>query len=142
MATTVRVIGASTEVCLSLKIFTEKAATLIAAPQILLINITTLPSNVYGAVDDQQLSRIHVNSKLDIQLMKRVIAHELVHVEQRILGRLKFFGQSASFDGKVYNRPDILTISSSEYKSLPWEVEAIERQGALYAYAETNENSD
>lgn len=69
---------------------------------------------------DIHIIDIHLNKNCDIGT---TLKHEIAHVEQYVTGRLKHIKDNLfEFNGKMYDTSKI------EYKSLPWEIEAFEKE--------------
>ena len=67
---------------------------------------------------------IEMNNTLDDMAYLSTLFHELIHVEQRVLGQFKTKYDKDYWFGKLID-PD------TEYKNLPWEVEAHQCEGSV-----------
>lgn len=71
---------------------------------------------------------IIVDSKLNLALTLRSIAHELVHIKQYSQGELKFSSRGVfytNWKGKTYSDKAI------DYFNYPWEIEALGRESGM-----------
>lgn len=67
---------------------------------------------------------IEMNNTLDDMAYLSTLFHELIHVKQRVLGQFKTKYEKDYWFGKLID-PD------TEYKNLPWEVEAHQYEGSV-----------
>jgi hypothetical protein len=67
---------------------------------------------------------IFLDAKMTIRHMLRVLAHEMVHLKQLVLGQLKYVGDDTYWLGKLF--PE-----GKSYVNRPWEIEAAQKQEIL-----------
>lgn len=67
---------------------------------------------------------IEMNNTLDDMAYLSTLFHELIHVKQRVLGQFKTKYEKDYWFGKLID-PD------TEYRDLPWEVEAHQMEGSI-----------
>lgn len=75
-----------------------------------------LTDNLYG---------IDLDSSLRMEKLIEVIAHEMVHIKQFVMGNLKYEGRSFYWHGKKVIRSKI------NYYDHPWEIEAWSKEKVL-----------
>jgi hypothetical protein len=72
-------------------------------------------------ISDHEIS-VAVDSRLDVETMATVLAHEMVHVKQYAKGQLKVAGSRFQWLGKPF---------TGSYYDSPWEIEAFSRERLL-----------
>lgn len=77
---------------------------------------------------DIEINPIRVAGDADVYA---TLAHEMIHLQQYVLGRLvdSEDGHSVEWDGKSYNTKDV---PLADYYDFPWEIDAYGRQVGLY----------
>jgi len=79
----------------------------------------------YSARKEKKLILMQLESKLKIEQLIEVIAHEMVHVKQTVRGQLASRGVSLFWKGKK------VLCSKINYYDRPWEIEAWSKQKLL-----------
>ena len=79
-----------------------------------------------GVINDNEIGMM-LDSRLNTETLISVIAHEMIHVKQRVRGQLKhYFKRNGDVEfiwcGKKYN---------VDYYDSPWEIEAFSRERIL-----------
>lgn len=76
---------------------------------------------------------IYVNKKLNILTKAIVIAHELKHVEQMILGKFKCCKGFCLWKTKKFSIPKLEKMEKTgHYDDIPWEKEALKFENKIY----------
>jgi len=73
--------------------------------------------------EDDGIAAIEINSKKSVDVIITTIFHELVHVQQVLTGA--FDDVAKTWHGETYANVD--------YDNLPWEIDAFDKEAALYA---------
>jgi hypothetical protein len=102
----------------------ECIAKVIALPAYVEIEFADLAPNVYGEtlLFGVFKNRFRINNTLSPKEIVRPIAHELLHVHQVYLGKLKVLRDGTHvWMGKQYKTTDPNLLGYDQYKHLPWE---------------------
>jgi hypothetical protein len=93
----------------------------ISIPNNISIEFVPLKDHVYGETILTE-NRFRINDSLsDKEIIKPVI-HELIHLHQKHMGKLKVMRDGTFiWNGKQYRKENIYLISQKEYENLPWE---------------------
>lgn len=79
----------------------------------------------YRTKNEKKLILMRLESKLNLERLVEVIAHEMVHVKQTVRGQLSSNGISTFWRGKK------VICSKINYYDRPWEIEAWSKQTLL-----------
>ena len=100
------------------------APSVIQLPKDLIINFAWLGNTVHGttAVQHRFKNRISINNMLTLEQIPAVLIHELIHVEQIHIKRLRVAHGIYYWDGTPHSLKNTL------YENLPWEADVVEKQ--------------
>lgn len=109
--------------------FANLVSKVIELPDTIEVCLYNLGNNVYGGIDMVRVNRIGLNYNLPIDMIPKILTHELIHVHQKYKGFLKINKTGHCYWYDVYytnKRPEDMTYE--EYNSLPWEIDVQNRQ--------------
>lgn len=115
----------------AIKHVVQFASTRIQLPPIITIYLTKMPQRIMGGIIKENSNKIYINDGLSEQETVSVLLHELVHIDQRLTLRLKFFDDRIEWDGSQFDLVDVMQLTNEQYLTLPWEQDAIARQAVL-----------
>jgi hypothetical protein len=113
----------------------EAVATMIDLPKQVQLKFGILSESTYGltALENRFKNRIVLNTTLPVNEIPSVLVHELIHLSQSHLGRLRVTHDGSYYwDDKSFRTKDL---SYEEYQRLPWEVDVEARHQALFTAA-------
>ena len=79
----------------------------------------------YQQKNDPRLYLMTIDSKLDFDKLIEVLAHEMIHVKQNVLGQMRKEGRTSYWLGKK------VVFSNINYYDRPWEIEAWSKEKLL-----------
>ena len=110
--------------------FATLACQVIPLPEIIEVYLYKLPDNVYGGVD-KKINRLVLNSDLLLEDTTKILAHELIHVNQKHEGTLRITNDGIYWRTIYYGKTLPEDLPYDEYMNLPWEVDVQNRQEML-----------
>lgn len=102
----------------------ECVSNIIDLPNQLEIEFISLPYNVYGGthIEYKFKNRFKINENLSVKEIVRPVVHELLHINQIHLGRLKVMRDGTYiWDNIQYRNVNPNSLSYQDYMNLPWE---------------------
>lgn len=102
----------------------------ISLPVDITLEFTTLGKTVYAETPLNCLAEktIRINDNLSVEEIIEPLIHELIHLSQLYTGRLSISrAGNIIWDGQTYVI-DQSTMTYKEYRALPWELDAYNRQ--------------
>ena len=116
--------------------FSNAISTIINLPETIEVCLYSLPPNVNGGIDRTRTNRIGLNYNLLIQDIPLILTHELLHVEQKHSGILKFDNKNNSYwHGIIRTNKLPEQMTYEEYENLPWEVDVRNKQTEVFKKA-------
>jgi hypothetical protein len=101
-----------------------RASKIIDLPDEIEIEFVKLPPSVYGEtlLYGRFKNRFRINDCLSPKEIIKPVVHELIHIHQVHIGRLKAMRDGTYiWDGRQYKNTDPNLLENSEYRNLPWE---------------------
>ena len=112
-------------------------------PKTLEIEFKSLSKNVYAetSLDHRFQNRISINDDLDDMEIIKPLIHELIHLHQKITGKLSIMRDgSFVWENRTYKISSTMTYQ--EYKNLPWEADVIQKEKELNSFLYNLSNKD
>jgi hypothetical protein len=117
-------------------ILSDAVAKVIELPNTLEICFYPFEPNVYGGIDRKHINRIGLNSMLTIDMIPRILTHELIHVHQKHVGVLQIKSNGVCLWHSIPRTsklPEEMTYA--EYQALPWEADVTARLDSVLRQA-------
>ncbi len=93
----------------------------ISIPNNISIEFVPLQDHVYGETILND-NRFRINYKLTHREIIKPVIHELIHLHQKHMGKLKVMRDGTFiWNGKQYRKENIYLLGQKEYENLPWE---------------------
>jgi hypothetical protein len=109
--------------------FATAVSKVIDLPDTLEVCLYDLGENVYGGIDMIRINRIGINYNIPLEMIPKILTHELIHVNQKHKGLLKITNNGACYwNGIFYTKKQPEDLTYEEYTNLPWEVDVQHRQ--------------
>jgi len=116
--------------------FAQAVAKVIELPDTIEICLYPLADNVYGGIDIIRVNRIGLNYDLPLQVLPKILTHELIHVHQKHTGILNIKANGMCYwHGIPYTKKLPEDMSYEEYNNLPWEVDVAQKQQQIFREA-------
>jgi len=117
-------------------LFANAVSKVIDLPNTLEICLYPLPDNVYGGIDLTRVNRIGINYDLPVNILPKILTHELIHVHQKHTGILTIKSSGMCYwHGIPYTKKLPEEMSYEEYNNLPWELDVAKKQQEVYSQA-------
>lgn len=117
-------------------LFANRVSKIIELPNSLEVCLYPLPNNVYGGIDMNHINRIGINYDLPLELIPKILTHELIHVNQKHTGILTIKSNGMCYwHGIPYTKKLPEEMSYEEYNNLPWELDVAKKQQEIYLKA-------
>ena len=117
-------------------LFANAVSKVIDLPNTLEICLYPLPDNVYGGIDLTRVNRIGINYDLPVNILPKILTHELIHVHQKHTGILTIKSNGMCYwHGIPYTKKLPENMSYEEYNNLPWELDVAKKQQEIYSQA-------
>lgn len=109
---------------------------IIDLPDTIEVCLYHLGKSVYGGIDSLYINRIGLNYDLPIDSIPLILAHELIHVNQKQSGILKITRKGEYFwHGVLHTKKMPDDLPYNDYINLPWEYDAYNRQDKILSEA-------
>jgi len=101
-----------------------RASKIIDLPNEIEVEFVKMPPSVYGEtlLYGRFKNRFRINDCLSPKEIIKPVVHELIHIHQVHIGRLKAMRDGTYiWDGRQYKNTDPNLLENSAYRNLPWE---------------------
>lgn len=101
-----------------------RASKIIDLPDEIEVEFVKMPPSVYGEtlLYGRFKNRFRINDCLSPKEIIKPVVHELIHIHQVHIGRLKAMRDGTYiWDGRQYKNTDPNLLENSAYRNLPWE---------------------
>lgn len=116
--------------------FANLVSEVIELPEIVEVCLQYMDKNVYGGIDKVRINRLGINLHLPLNEVPKILAHELIHVNQKHSGILKIDRNGVCYwHGTRYTDMTPEDFSYDEYMQLPWEVDVQNRLDKVFIEA-------
>ena len=113
--------------------FAQAVSKVIELPDTIEICLYPLADNVYGGIDVARVNRIGLNYDLPLQVLPKILTHELIHVHQKHTGILSIKPNGMCYwHGIPYTNKLPEDMSYEEYNNLPWELDVVNKQQQVF----------
>ena len=116
--------------------YASAVSTIIELPDLIQVCLYDLGSDTYGGIDRYKINRIGLHYDLLLEQVPNILVHELIHVNQKLLGTLKIKQSGWCFWHSIpYTKKSPDKMTKEEYENLPWELDVVNRHPAILAQA-------
>lgn len=99
-------------------------STFLELPERIEVCLYNLDKNTYGGIDVNVPNRMGIDFELPYDSLPRIVIHELLHIHQRKIGKLKINRDGSYFwCGVFFTKTPPEQMPYEEYQKLPWEVD-------------------